>query len=276
NAVSTGYFRTTGMRILSGRDIAESDTAASEHVAVINEAMAHKYWPAQDPLEHEFSIPEDPKHPIRIIGVVRNSHMIDAYSPIEPMYFAPLAQRYLPTLTLQVKSSRPTAELARQIESIVEELAPAMPVYGVRTMTQALDSLNGLFMFRVGAVLTGALGSLGLILAIIGVYGVMSYSVSQRTSEIGVRIALGAQKYQILALLSRQVIAVIASGLVLGILITLAASKVVQEFLIDVSPTDALTYGGLSAALGLAAFVAMYVPARRAARIDPVVALRRE
>jgi ABC-type antimicrobial peptide transport system permease subunit len=166
--------------------------------------------------------------------------------------------------------------VAKQIETLVEELAPTMPVYGVRTMSEALDSLNGLFMFRVGAALTGALGSLGLVLAIIGVYGVMSYSVSQRTSEIGVRIALGAQKCQILALLSRQGVLVIGSGLLVGILITLAASKVLQEFLIDVSPTDALTYIGLSAILGLAAFVAMYLPASRAARIDPVVALRRE
>ncbi len=276
NTVSTDYFRTMGMRILSGRDIAASDSATSGHIAVINEAMAHKYWPAADPIGHEFSVPEDPKHPIHIVGVVRDSHMIDAYSPIDPMYFAPLAQRYLPTLTLQVKSSRPPAELAKQIAGYVEGLAPAMPVYGVRTMTQALDSLNGLFMFRVGAALTGALGSLGLILAIIGVYGVMSYSIGQRTNEIGVRIALGARKYQILSLLSRQGIVVIGSGLILGILITLAASKVVQEFLIDVSPTDALTYAGLSAILGLAAFVAIYVPASRAARIDPVTALRRE
>jgi predicted permease len=276
NAVSADYFDTIGMHILNGRDITESDSATSDRVAVINQAMAHKYWPASDPIGHEFSVAEDTKHPIRIIGVVRNSHMIDAYSPIEPMYFVPLTQRYMPTLTLQVKTPRPPAEVAKQIETLVEELAPTMPVYGVRTMSEALDSLNGLFMFRIGAALTGALGSLGLVLAIIGVYGVMSYSVSQRTSEIGVRIALGAQKCQILALLSRQGVLVIGSGLLVGILITLAASKVLQEFLIDVSPTDALTYIGLSAILGLAAFVAMYLPASRAARIDPVVALRRE
>src|SRR5262249_34068100 len=157
---------------------------SAQHVALINRAMAEKYWPGQEPLGRQFSVPEDPKHPMQIVGVVRNFRMVDPYSPIEPAYFVPLSQRYFATITLHIRSSGP--DIARQVLPLVDSLAPAMPVYA-DSMTQALNGMNGLFLFRLGAILTGILGGLGLVLAIVGVYGVMSYTVSLRTHEIGIR-----------------------------------------------------------------------------------------
>src|SRR5262249_431042 len=170
NAVSPGYFHTMGIPIEQGRDLSQSDSSTAQRVALINRAMAEKYWPGQDPLGREFSLPDDPKRPIQIVGVVRNFRMVDPYSPIEPAYFVPLSQHYFPTITLHIRSSGP--DIARQVLPLVDSLAPAMPVYA-GTMTQALNGMNGLFLFRLGAVLTGILGGLGLVLATVAVYALI-------------------------------------------------------------------------------------------------------
>src|SRR5262249_27667030 len=141
NAVSPGYFQTMGIPIEQGRDLSQSDSRSAQHVALINRAMAEKYWPGQEPLGRQFSVPGDPKHPIQIVGVVRNFRMVDPYSPIEPAFFAPLSQRYFATITLHIRSSGP--DIARQVLPLVDSLAPAMPVYA-DSMTQALNGMNGL------------------------------------------------------------------------------------------------------------------------------------
>ena len=277
NAVSPSYFQTMGITISGGRDLSDHDSATAPRVALVNQAMAEKYWPGKDPLGRQFSEPEDPKHPIQIVGVVRNFHMIDPYSPIEPAYFVPLVQHYFPAQTLQIRTAHEAGNtLTRDIIALVDTLAPSMPVYGATSMTQALNGLNGLFGFRVAAGLTGCLGVLGLILAAVGVYGVMSYSVGQRTHEIGIRMALGAQRGQILALVSRQSLFVIAAGLAVGLLLAFAIGQLIQDFLVGIGPTDAITYIAISILLAAVAMVACFIPARRATRIDPMLALRNE
>jgi putative ABC transport system permease protein len=275
NAVSPGYFHTIGVPIENGRDIADSDSGSTQRVALINRAMAEKYWHGQDPLGHQFSASDDPKHPIQIIGVVRNFRMVDPYSPIEPIYFIPLTQHYFSTVTLHLRSAGPESGVVRDVLPIVESLAPTMPVYA-SSMSEALNGLNGLFLFRLGAILTGILGTLGLVLAIVGVYGVMSYTVSQRTHEIGIRMALGAQRAQILSLIGRQGILVVAAGLVIGLLLAFAVGQLIRDFLVGIGPADAPTYILVSALLAAVAAAACLLPARRAVNVDPNTALRSE
>src|SRR5262249_30955909 len=252
-------------------DLSQSDSSTAQRVALINRAMAEKYWPGQDPLGRQFSLPDDPKRPIQIVGVVRNFRMVDPYSPIEPAYFVPLRQHYFSTITLHIRSSG--SDIARQVPPLVDSLAPAMPVYA-GSMTQALNGMNGLFLFRLGAVLTGILGGLGLVLAIVGVYGVMSYAVSLRTHEIGIRMALGAQPGQILGLIGRQGIFVVSAGIVIGLLFAFAVAQLIRDFLVGIGPADALTYVLVSALLAAVAAAACLIPARRAVHVDPMAALR--
>jgi predicted permease len=275
NAVSPGYFQTMRIPVLRGRDLEDRDSATASYVAVINQAMSDKYWPRQDAIGRQFLVPDDPKHPIHVVGVVRNFRMVDSYSPIEPAYFVPLPQHYFSTMTLHIRTAAPGSGITQQVVALVDSLAPAMPV-SVGNMTDALNGVNGLFLFRLAAILTGILGGLGLILAIVGVYGVMSYSVSQRTHEIGIRMALGAQRGQILRLVGRQGLWVVAAGLGIGILLAFAVGELIQEFLVGIGPADAITYATISALLAAIAMIACVVPARRAVKVDPTVALRNE
>jgi hypothetical protein len=198
------------------------------------------------------------------------------YGAFEPIFYLPVAQSYVSTETLQIRSERSLQETVAEVRGIAQSLAPAIPVYGVRTMSEALHGGNGLLFFELGASLAAALGMLGLILAIVGVYGVMSYAVSQRTQEIGVRIALGAQKRDILRMIGRQGLLIVVSGLTVGVLAALAVGRMVSDFLVGVAPSDPITYVGVSILLAAVAGVATYVPTRRATRVDPMVALRYE
>ena len=276
DAVSPDYFATMRITLNRGRDFTDADNENAPHVAVINQAMAAHFWPNQDALGNSFTLASDPKHPTTIVGIVQNSRMNQLYGAFEPIFYLPVAQSYVSTQTLQIRSERSVQETVTEVRSIAQSLAPAIPVYGVRTMTEALHGGNGLLFFEVGASLAAGMGFLGLILAIVGVYGVMSYAVSQRTQEIGLRIALGAQKRDILRMIGRQGAVIVASGLAVGFLVALAAGRMVSDFLVGVSPSDPLTYAGVSILLAAVAFVATYIPTRRATRVDPMVALRYE
>ena len=276
DAVSPGYFTTMGIAVNRGRDFTDADNETALHVAVINQAMADRYWPGQDVLGRSFSLTSDPKHSVTVVGVVQNSRMGQLYGAFEPIYYLPAWQSYVSTETLQIRSERSVQETVSEVRAIADSLAPAIPIYGVRTMTEALHGGNGLLFFEVGASLAAALGLLGLVLAIVGVYGVMSYAVSQRTQEIGLRIALGAQKGDILRMIGRQGALIVVSGLTVGLVTALAAGRLVSDFLVGITPSDPATYIGVSALLAAVAFFATYIPTRRATKVDPMVALRYE
>jgi putative ABC transport system permease protein len=176
---------------------------------------------------------------------------------------------------LQVRTFAAPEAMAPQIERVIGTLAPDLPVFDVNTMTQALNTLNGLLFYQIGAVLAALLGVLGLILAVVGVYGVISYASSQKTHEIGVRMALGAQPMDILKMIFRQGLFIIVIGLVLGIAMALAAARLFGSFL-AVSPMDPPTYIAVSAILATVALAACYIPARRAMNVDPMIALHYE
>jgi putative ABC transport system permease protein len=276
NAVSPGYFTTMRMGLNRGRDFSDADNENSTQVAVINQAMAERYWPGQDSLGKSFAVTSDATHTATIVGVVRNHRMGQLYGPFEPIFYLPVAQGNLPAETLQIRSAQSAWAIVPQVRAIAQSLAPAVPVYGVRTMTEVLHGGSGLLFFEIGASLAAALGLLGLILATVGVYGVMSYAVRQHTQEIGIRIALGAQRRDILAMVGRQGVLIVATGLAAGLLAALAVGRLVNDFLVGVASTDPVTYVGVSVLLVAVAGLATYVPTRRATKVDPMVALRYE
>jgi len=275
-AVSPGYFKTMRIPIVRGRSILDSDGQSSPHVAVINEVMAEKYWHSEDPIGRRFTAEDDPKNSIEVVGVAKNSRADDLLTPIGPYMYVPLAQHYQTPVTLQLRTSLPLATMSRQVVGVIHSLAPMMPVLDIQTMNEALDTINGLLLFQLGAALAASLGFLGVALAIVGVYGVVSYGASQRTHEIGIRMALGAQQAQILKMIFRQGVGIVGGGMVVGVLAAAGIARLVGNFLSGVSPIDPLTYLSASLSLATIALLASYIPARRAMRVDPMVALRHE
>ena len=274
NAVSPQYLDSMGIPLLRGRDFLDSDNTDSGRVAIVNQAMAHEYWPDVDPIGHSFTMTADPTHPVQVVGIAKNSQTGSISDPPGPYFYVPFSQEYLTPATLQVRTAAETGSAIRSISEVIRRTEPAMPVFDVQTMTEALDSLNGLLLYKLGAGLAGALGVFGLLLAIIGVYGVISYSASQRTHEIGVRVALGARPQQVMKMVLRNGLAIVAAGLFVGIGLAAAVSKLMSALLVGVTPLDPITYASASALLSAIALVACYVPAHRAMRVDPMAALR--
>ncbi len=276
SVVSSGSFKTMGIPMLSGRDLGEADAENAPPVAVINEAMAKRFWPKQDPIGKRFVRTSDPKHPVEIVGVVKNTRIDQIYGPFEEAFYVPYTQSYLSSETLQVLAAGDSEVISRGLVDIIRSVAATMPVSGIRTMSRAIRGINGLLLFEIAAGLAGALGILGLVLAVVGVYGVMSYSVRRRTSEIGIRMALGAQPSEVLAMICRQGAILVGVGVLAGLAGAFAIGRLLSDFLVGVTPNDPLTYVGVSLLLVSIAFLASYIPARRGTRVDPMVALRHE
>src|SRR5262249_13320561 len=277
NAVSPDYFKTMKIAVLRGRDFADSDIESSQRVAVINEAMAERFWHGADPVGRSFTRHGDAQHDVEIVGVIRNSRIEEPYSTYSPAFYVPTAQNYISAQTLQIRTAGPPRAIAPEVSTVVRGVAPTAPVLSVRTMTEVVtNGVNGLLLFNLGAEQTAVLGLLGLVLVVVGIYGVMAYTVGQRTPEIGVRMALGAQPKTLLWMISRQGLAIVGVGLGFGLLVAISVGRLVGEFLVGVGPTDPLVYISVSALLTVIALAACYVPARRAMRVDPTVALRYE
>jgi predicted permease len=277
NHVSPGYFETMEIPILSGRAFRDLDTATAPRVAVINQTMAKKFWPDQDALGRQFRMNSESEPLIQVVGIARDSKYQDLLAKVVPYICVPLAQNYISMETLQVRTEAAPESMIGSTEEQVHSLAPGLPIFGVQTMEQALNSgIAGFYKFHLGAYLAGALGILGLILAIVGVYGVISYSTSQRTHEIGLRMALGARPGDIWRIVFRQGLAIVAVGALIGILAALGLARVMASFLYGISAHDPLTYVGVTALIAVVALLACYIPARRATKVDPMVALRHE
>lgn len=276
NSVSQDYFKTMSIALLKGEDFSDRDNKSTASVAIINQAMAAGFWPGTSPVGHLFTRASDPQHAIQVIGVARNSRIEDTYSSYGPAFYLPISQNYASAQTLQIRTNGLPKDAVPEVLAIIQQLAPAMPVLSVRTMTEAINGMNGLFVFNLGAELTGTLGLLGLTLGVIGIYGVMAYAVGRRTHEIGVRIALGAKRSDVLWMICRQGLVIIAAGIVIGCVAAMGIGRLLGDFLVGVGPTDLLTYSSLSLLLTFVAFAACFIPARRAANVDPIVALRYE
>jgi ABC-type antimicrobial peptide transport system permease subunit len=196
-----------------------ANTEKAPYVAVVNEAMVQAYWPNQDPLGRHFTIGEDPQHSIEVVGVVKNSRVDGLRGVIDPYFYLPLVQHYaINSLeTLQVRTSGAPGLLTPELERIIANLAPGLPVFDVKTMSDALNTWLALLSYKVGAVLATIFGALGLVLAVVGVYGVLSYAAGQKTHEIGVRMALGADPRDILKMVFGQGLLIVGLGVAIGV-----------------------------------------------------------
>jgi len=276
NSVTPGYFNTLRMPLLRGRDFTEADGPTAPPVAVISEAMAKKFWPAEDALGKQFLIKDNPAKPIEVIGVIQDAKYRDITEEPRPIFYQPFAQSYMSMRTIHVRTSVPPESLAVQIQEQISELAPGLAVSEVQDMKQALQGANGFFFYSFGAQVTAVLGLLGLILAVVGIYSVVSYAAAQRTQEIGIRIAMGASPGDILKMVLRQGISVVGIGLALGLVISLAGTRLLSGLVVGVKPSDPITFIVVVLLLTGIALFACWIPARRATRIDPLIALRHE
>jgi len=239
--------------------------------------MAAKFWPMENPLGKRFST-KGAKGPFReVIGVVQTGKYKNVIEdPPEPFFYVPMDQNYVACRTIHVRTSVPPESLQRQIEAQVRELAPGIPISQVQTMTQALQGVNGFFFFRFGAQLTSTMGLLGLLLAVVGVYSVVSYAAAQRTHEIGIRMALGAEPRDILKIVLRQSVAIVALVLAIGLLAAFGGTRAIANLIVGIKPTDPVTFVTVIVLLSAIAMVACWIPARRATRVSPLTALRYE
>ena len=276
NAVSPDYFTTLRMRILEGRAFRDGDTATSEPVAVVDQTMAARLWPHRDAVGQRFSYQAASGPFVRVVGVVRDAKITSLLDAPGMYFYVPQTQNYQSIHVLQVRTVGPPEALAPAVEGLVRELDPNLPVYEVMSMEKALEGANGFFLFKVGASFAGALGGLGLLLAVVGVYGVVSYSAGRRRHEIGIRMALGAQRVSIFRLVIGQAVVLLGLGIALGVTAALGVSRLLVSLLVGVSASDPLTFAGVSGILLAVALVACYIPARRAARVEPMAALREQ
>jgi predicted permease len=278
NEVDPNYFATMRVPLLRGRVFTEFDDEKTPPVAVVNQAMADKFWPKQDPLGKRFTLnnPGGATQVVQIVGLAPTGKYAFISESPTPFFYVPMKQNYTSTHALQIRSSVPPESLILPVESAIHSLAPDLPIMEVTTMEQTLAGPNGLQVFQVGARAAGILGAIGLILATVGVYGVVSFAAVQRTREIGIRMALGGTPRDVLRLVLRQGVGMVIAGLGVGLLAAWGLTRLVGRLLIDVSPSDPLTYATVAVLLSAVALLACWIPARRATRVDPGTALRYE
>jgi putative ABC transport system permease protein len=273
SVVTDGYFRTLGMAVVSGRGFEAGDSAEAVPVAVASRAFARRYFGDGTAIGHRIRVGADTDPWLTIVGVVEDVQNPNFAEPPLPQVYLPFAQHPERSLTLVVRTAREAATIAAA-RAEVARLDPDQALWQATSMEQLLD--EELSFPRLLAGMFGAFGAVALLLAAIGLYGVISYAVSQRTREIGVRMALGAGRSDVLRLVARQGLALIGTGLVLGLAGGLGIGHAMRGLLIGVGPTDPITIGGVGALLGAVALSATLVPALRATRLDPTEALRAE
>ena len=275
-AVSIGYFHTMGIPLVAGRLFNEQDVMSSPNVTVISQALARLYFPNEDPLGKQlsFGFPPEPGIPRQIVGIVGDIRDVGLGDTPGPMVYVPFAQAPFPGAVVVVDSPLRVSSVAATLRQSVAKIDKELPVIELAAMPEILNTSLAQPRFRT--FLLGLFAAMALVLAGTGIFGVISYSVACRTHEIGIRMALGASRGAIVGLVSREMLMVTVSGVVLGIASALAASGVLSHLLFGVSATDPLTLFLVAVALAVVAGVAAYVPARRAMSVDPLVALRDE
>jgi len=278
NFVGPRYFRTMGTAVLLGRDIAEEDRAGDPKVAVINEAMAQHFFGDSNPIGRRFSIPgwKADTSPMEIVGVVENAKFINLRDQVPPAAYIPFFQSPDSFLAanFEVRSSTNPTALAVSIREMIQQADSRLPLFGVKTLSEQIDET--LVQERIVALLSSLFGMVALFLACVGLYGVMSILVVQRTHEIGIRMALGAERFRVLRLVLGRGMAIALIGVVAGMAGAVGVTRFMATLLFGVKPTDVQTMLFASLAfIGVATF-ACYIPARRAMSVDPMVALRHE
>jgi predicted permease len=274
---SPGYFAAVGTPILRGRDFLETDTSTSEPVTIINSAMAKKYWPNEDPIGKQVG-PKSLKFPAAtIIGIVADVKRLSLREEPPPEMYVLYTQKVWPsmlTMSVVLRANADPASMTASAREAIRSLDGGLPLAKIATLTAVVD--DSMTQQRFSVLLLACFGGLALVLASIGMYGVISYSVSQRTQEIGIRMVLGAQRRSVFGMVLRQGARLSGLGIAIGLIVALGVTRLMAGFLYGVRATDPLTFAGVSLLLLGVALLACYLPARRATRVDPMVALRYE
>jgi putative ABC transport system permease protein len=272
--VSPHFLRTLNTPILRGRDFTDREGLSLAPVTIINETMARRLWPEEDPIGRRLRFDTDRSGPwFTVIGVMRDIYTSDLDEAPLPSAYIPYPYRPATNTGLTIRTTR-AAEMTASIREAIHAADPNLPIFDIRTMEQV--RLAGFWHHRLLGSMFSIFGLVALLLAVVGVYGVLSYVVSQRVHEIGVRVALGAEPRNVVALVLRHGLSLTVAGVAVGLLGAFAVSRVLRAQLYGVSPTDPLSCAGLAAALTIVSLLAVYLPARRAATVDPMVALRQE
>jgi len=276
--VSPGYFQLMGIPLLLGRDLNQNDTAVSGRVAVVNQTFVREFLGGEDPIGKTMRTDSEPNYPstvYEIVGVIADTKYNDIRGPTPPMTFAPASQfpDPGPWAAMMIRSN---SEPVAIMESVRQAMAQKHPEMVFDYMDFQKQIRDGLLPERLMAMLSGFFGTLAAGLAMLGLYGVISYIVTRRRNEIGIRVALGAEYRQVVGMVMRQAALLLGIGTLIGTGLALAAGSSVSSLLFGLKPYDPLTLVVASGLLGLVAVAASYVPARRAARLDPMAALRHE
>jgi len=278
NVVSPEYFSVMGIDLHRGRSFTQADNDHGRDVAIVSESAAKKFWPGQDAIGHTFRMASEKDRKMEVVGIAGDAEFqIFGGGKSRPYFYIPYAQHFKGNslMVFQLRSNRDLLSLMPMVEKTVHALAPQLPIFQVQTMRQGLYTMNGLLLFQIGASLAAIMGGLGVTLAVIGLYGVVSYAVGRRVHEIGLRMALGASRGSVFRMIYRQSIVIIATGLGAGLLVAFLVSRAVSSIVV-VSVRDPATYAAVMAVLAVAALAACYFPARHAVAVEPMTALREE
>jgi predicted permease len=274
STVSPGYFETMGTRLLAGRVIDQRDTSSSTPVAVINETMARRYWQSTEGAIGRHFSAKSGGPLFEVIGVARNGKYFTFGESATPYVYTALTQDHQGQVTMLVRSKQDPETLVPLLRAQVSALDPALPMFGVRSMPQFLN--RTLSIYEAGASLVGTFAITALLLAAVGIYGVLHFTVARRTREIGIRMALGARQGQVLSMVLSKSLLYVTAGILIGVGLALSAGRLTQTVLAGVSGADPLTFFGVLFVFALIVVIASAVPARRASRVDPMQALRHD
>lgn len=276
NAVGPAFFETTGAALTRGRAFDARDDEHAHAVTIVNETMARTLWPDQEPIGQRFRLGRTGDW-VEVIGVARDGKYVTLGEAPRSYFYLPVAQHYRTPITVIVRAAGDPAALAMPMQRMLNGLDPHLPVFDVRTMRDHVrDSVFGLMPLRLGASMAGVQGAIGLLLAVMGLYAVVSYTVARRTREIGLRMALGAERVDVLRFVMREGMRLTAIGAVLGVLISLGLGVVLSRVLYGVRALDLGVLAAVTVLLCAISAMACYLPARRATRVDPLTALRCE
>jgi predicted permease len=270
-SVDADYFTVLQLPLMQGRAFRRSDSAQGEKVAVVNETLARKLWPDGSAIGRTFRFRDSPT---TVIGIARDAKYATLDEPTPSFVYFPMAQVWQPNQALLVRTAGDPELFAPAVQQAMLSIDPLLPMPRVTTLKRATGIV--LLPQRTAAIVTGALGAVGLILAAVGLYGIMAFSAGRRTREIGIRIALGARRSNVLGMMVRDGLRLAAIGIVIGLALAAAATRLIAGWLFNISPLDITTFAGMSAVFVAVALIASYLPARRAAAADPLRALRAE
>jgi putative ABC transport system permease protein len=268
------YFRTLGIPVLKGREFTAQDTVNAPGAIVINERMAHDFWPNEDPVGRAIRLGGSDGPRLTIVGVVGDVHFQGLDSPARRQFFRPYTQAGWPVMTMVARSVATPAAYVTPIKKALASVLPDLPVSNVRTMEEVVHNSTGSRRFPM--LLLSVFSVLALVLAAVGIVGVVGHSVTQRTHEIGIRMALGAKTFDVLRLMVNSSMIWVFVGLGVGVAGSIVLTRLLADMLYGVRPLDPAVLGGVALLLGVVALIASYLPARRAAKIDPIAALRCE